>query len=602
MDMEPTIRLREQNGETLTLPVTREARPYSAERVLAAACRQGVRENLHYDLELPAQWTGIQEAAAALNGKPLNSLFDSRRHMVLFPYNIFAYHMGLVELELTLRLEDGSQQMWYTDLLPVLIQPSPQQENLKAMVEFIYAHQGPLLREKGPGTAGPDRDGFQDFLSQLTLAEETLQVYEENYGYFKANCRHTLESAEVVDWTERVQTVSPHTLQYLVRHPEHLKEAPSGIPVGNRTVLPEKLLSTQDKMSRDVYENQVVVSFLQRMLYDIGEEGKEIRTLLREMDLPDQDREGYRLSSQVLYENAAHMLRSFLERCEEVEERLQEMFVSYRQILPVTLLDASHLPRPTEPFFRVPQYYRIYLCIHRWYQTGCRHFPRERMLLNLYENTFVFEIYCLARLLHLFRQEGFVLEEGRHQEYSLGNRHLYDTSGYQNVYRLRQGGEELTLYFQPVITDHPEEGAGGIHLYRNTTYAFKALEEGHYYTPDYLLKWKSGNRETYLILDAKYSYRKKVLQELMPEMSYKYLLSLSPVPYEEEGKKVEPAVRGLEILYGLTNGEQELESFYNCRLPGTSILPAANVIPFAETVTEENQQKNIRELLREMRG
>ena len=105
--------------------MTREARPYSAERVLAAAGRQGVRENLHYDLELPAQWTGIQEAAAALNGKPLNSLFDSRRHMVLFPYNIFAYHMGLVELELTLRLEDGSQQMWYTDLLPVLIQPSP---------------------------------------------------------------------------------------------------------------------------------------------------------------------------------------------------------------------------------------------------------------------------------------------------------------------------------------------------------------------------------------------------------------------------------------------------------------------------------------------
>lgn len=209
--MEPTIRLREQNGETLTLPVTREARPYSAERVLAAAGRQGVRENLHYDLELPAQWTGIQEAAAALNGKPLNSLFDSRRHMVLFPYNIFAYHMGLVELELTLRLEDGSQQMWYTDLLPVLIQPSPQQENLKAMVEFIYAHQGPLLREEGPGTAGPDRDGFQDFLSQLTLAEETLQVYEENYGYFKANCRHTLESAEVVDWTERVQTVRRNT-------------------------------------------------------------------------------------------------------------------------------------------------------------------------------------------------------------------------------------------------------------------------------------------------------------------------------------------------------------------------------------------------------
>ena len=351
--MEPTIRLREQNGETLTLPVTREARPYSAERVLAAAGRQGYGKisittwncRAHVDRASRRRRPPEREAAEQPVRQPPSHGSVSLQYLCL--------SHGLVELELTLRLEDGSQQMWYTDLLPVLIQPSPQQENLKAMVEFIYAHQGPLLREKGPGTAGPDRDGFQDFLSQLTLAEETLQVYEESYGYFKANCRHTLESAEVVDWTERVQTVSPHTLQYLVRHPEHLKEAPSGSggePDGAAGKTPEH----PDKMSRDVYENQVVVSFLQRMLYDIGEEGKEIWTLLREMDLPDQDREGYRLSSQVLYENAAHMLRSFLERCEEVEERLQEMFVSYRQILPVTLLDASHLPSPRSPFSGCP--------------------------------------------------------------------------------------------------------------------------------------------------------------------------------------------------------------------------------------------------------
>ena len=224
------------------------------------------------------------------------------------------------------------------------------------------------------------------------------------------------------------------------------------------------------------------------------------------------------------------------------------------------------------------------------------------MLLNLYENTFVFEIYCLARLLQGLRQEGFVLEECCRKGYTLGSRNLYDHSGYQNVYRLERGDEELTLFFQPVITDQPEQGPGAIHLYRNTTYAFKPLEEGHYYTPDYLLRWKQGNRENYLILDAKYSYRKKVLQELMPEMSYKYLLSLSPVPYEENGQKVEVAVRGLEILYGLTHGEQQMESFYNCQLPVKEIRPAANVIPFSEEVTEENQQENIRELLREVRG
>ena len=61
------------------------------------------------------------------------------------------------------------------------------------------------------------------------------------------------------------------------------------------------------------------------------------------------------------------------------------------------------------------------------------------------------------------------------------------------------------------------------------------------------------------------------------------------------------SIRGLEILYGLTNGDQELESFYNCRQEGHQIRPAANVIPCSEEVSEENQQKNLQELLRELR-
>ncbi len=102
------------------------------------------------------------------------------------------------------------------------------------------------------------------------------------------------------------------------------------------------------------------------------------------------------------------------------------------------------------------------------------------------------------------------------------------------------------------------------------------------------------------MLDAKYSYKKKVLQELMPEMAYKYLLSLSPIAYEEQGRPVKVAMKGLEILYGLTNGDQQLESFYNCQLPGSTIAPAANAVPCSEEVKPENQQRNMAELLREI--
>lgn len=590
------IRLREQNGQVLTLPVTDQVRPYGAERILKATENPGVREDRRYDLELP-QAGSCSQVTVTLNGKPLNGSYDDRHRVVLFNTPIFAYHMGLVELEITLEEGDGTSRTYYTDLLPVLIQPSARQQNLTAMLEFVYAHQAPLL---AGSTLQNGQSGFQDFLSQLTLAEEILQVYEENYGYFKANCRHTLESEEVVDWTEKVQTVNSHTLQYLVRHPEYLRRAPFGVECGGAHYLPEKLLMTQDRMSRDVYENQVVLSFLQRVCYQIGEERKEIQEALQKLELPQASADGYLLSSEVLYENAAKMLRGFLDRCSRVEEQLQEMFVSYQQILPVTLLDASQLPVPTEPFFRVPQYYRIYLCIHQWFQNATHHFPRERMLLNLYENTFVFEIYCLTKLLQLAEGAGYTLTASRSQTYSLGDRNFYSASGYRNVFQLEKEGATLTLYFHPVITDRDESAQTGIHLYRNSTYAFKALEEGHYYTPDYLLRWKKDSRENYLVLDAKYSYKKKVLQELMPEMAYKYLLSLSPIPYEEQGRTVHVAIRGLEILYGLTNGDQILESFYNCQLPGEGISPAANAVPFSEEVAPQQQQRNMAELLQEI--
>ena len=50
-------------------------------------------------------------------------------------------------------------------------------------------------------------------------------------------------------------------------------------------------------MSRDVYENQVVLSFLQRLCYDLEEERKEITEALDQLRLPGPLADGYLLSS-----------------------------------------------------------------------------------------------------------------------------------------------------------------------------------------------------------------------------------------------------------------------------------------------------------------
>lgn len=587
------VNLLEEGGRVLPIRLYREPGIYAPETVLKACQNAGVRENLTYGVQVDPEDT-VMEMALSLNGKPVNGYFDPAGGIFHSNGPLFAYYMGLVELEITLKRKNGEQETLYSEWLPVLISPSRQQKNLKSMLETIYAHQEVLLAAKGEQKASGEAAPVQDFRSSLQLLEDILHIYEESYGFFKANCRSALAAKEVVDWTEKVQQVNARSLRYLVQHPEYLRQSVDGISWAEKHYLPEKMLMPQHQISRDVYENQVVLGFLQRLLFDLEEMDKEIQSVLETLDLPERTRDGYLLSSYVLYENAQEKVRDFRKTCRELEEKARELLGLYTSILPVSPLDCRTQPEPTEPFFRTPQYRRIYWCIHRWYKQTDRHFPRENMLLGLYENTFVYEVYVLVKLLLWTRGLGYQLTGASRQDY--GRR---DPRGaaYHNVFEFAKKGESLTLYFQPVLSDADEGEKTGIHLYRSTTYAYRALEEGHYYTPDYVLKWQQGYKENYLILDAKYSYKRKVLQELMPEMTYKYLLSLAPIRYQKDGKPVEVTIKGMNIFYALTNEDTELESFYNRQLPGQAISPIANVIPLSEDVPMAAQKKEAQQLL-----
>jgi hypothetical protein len=85
----------------------------------------------------------------------------------------------------------------------------------------------------------------------------------------------------------------------------------------------------------------------------------------------------------------------------------------------------------------------------------------------------VFEIYCLVKLLDLAQKAGYRLTGSRRQTYSVGGRGFTapaDTGMYSHW---KKEGATLTLYFHPVLTDTDESARTGIHLYRNSTYAFR---------------------------------------------------------------------------------------------------------------------------------
>lgn len=91
--------------------------------------------------------------------------------------------------------------------------------------------------------------------------------------YFKANSRFRIDKVSKIDRFERLQYVTPTTVQFIATHPEELRQinGSSGIRIGNRVYQPEKTLSLQNERSYDTYENRVVLGFIRKMIDSVNE-------------------------------------------------------------------------------------------------------------------------------------------------------------------------------------------------------------------------------------------------------------------------------------------------------------------------------------------
>ena len=156
------------------------------------------------------------------------------------------------------------------------------------------------------------------------------------------------------------------------------------------------------------------------------------------------------------------------------------------------------------------------------------------------------------------------------------------------------------MYYEPIIYDENRKKVNGIALYRNNSISLNkesAVErQGHYYVPDYIIKYENNGKERYLICDAKFSNKTKVQYQLMPDLTYKYLTSISAIDENAE-------IIGLYVFYGLNEANGGIESFYNCQIvDGKKITPRIEMFPLSEGISYTSQVKNAFEMLRELIG
>lgn len=512
---------------------------------------------------------------------------------------IFIDCYGFVEIAITLRFKDETEVSFRSEYLPVLVKKGQLNDSVKAMAQYVYSNQEDLLLNGDPkpqDLASLKEQGYKSLIAQVILAEEIANIYEHSFGYFKANSRFKIEKVASVDHIEKLQYVTPATMQYIALHPEQLRQVNSttGIRINNRVYHPNKTLVVEDLRSHNIYENQVVVGFLRTMLFNVTSLIDSADSLLKSIPNEDEQVGDYIHSSLFIFAHTAKMLQECRERLAEVKKKIEMLWQLYNTIMTVEALDVRHIPKPTAIFMAVPQYNKLFVAISQWFSYGIYSFEKENYMLSFIKISALYESYILSKFIKYFKTHGYELVESKKCHYPVPQRWKYKNTDCKNTFVFSGMGKTVTLYYQPVIFDSDSRHVNGVGLYRNNTISLNHdnsdERRGRYYVPDYVIKADVNGVERYIILDAKFSTLATVKKDYVADLSFKYLFSISTVA---ENKSVD----GLCVVYGQCFDNNTSQTVYDKQIAPREIVPFADMIPFIEGVNDSNQNASIQQVL-----
>lgn len=590
------ITLCAQDGTQEQLQLHKEQRPYRVEEILNV--HNKVYNDVIYSIKLEPS-KSIDNIYVYVNQDM--TVCDFRDNTIYFYEDsryVFNQIIGLAQITMFIMYSDGSTEWMYSEYVSVLIKSTETNRALDSMLKYVYENQADVLRydRNVTGTGATSYNVYDDFWSQIVLLEEIANTYENNYGYFMANCRTKLEKVDTLERIEKLQEITPKTIQYIVQHPEYLKSSVSGIKSGRQCFLPSKTLMTQNRITNDIYENRVVVGFLELLLSEIRQLSKKITDYTSLIGSGNETENGYIVSSHLLYMNAHARLIEFLEKLSVLENKYHQLLVSYSNILKVKRIPMQSCPEPSAIFMNVPQYNKIYTEIRRWFGKKGYDLQNERVMLQFMNAPAIYEAYVLIKLINHIKDRGYKLVTSEVVTYPKQSSWIYKNGDYQNTFVFEGEDAKITLYYEPVLYDTDCSDVNQISLYRNNTISLNHETDderkGHYYVPDFIIKYEERGVERYLICDAKFSRKNKVQYQLLPDLIYRYLVSVSPI-------STNVTVAGMIIFYGLTEENEEIESFYNRKLKeGPNILPRIEMLPLSENLAYSIQDSNSIEMFR----
>ncbi|WP_304641788.1 hypothetical protein, partial [uncultured Parasutterella sp.] len=177
-------------------------------------------------------------------------------------------------MELTLRRDDSEETLrLYSDYFSVCLARGVESENLYGIYEKVRKNSALLYSENvtllsRSADSDDESELIKIFDRYLLTLKKIISVYSYNAVFFSSNSRARLEMNGSIDNFEKLTEVKPETLFFIANHPDELEPTheKNDIQIGSFFYLPRKTLVFKNKLNFDVYENRVVVSFLEDVI------------------------------------------------------------------------------------------------------------------------------------------------------------------------------------------------------------------------------------------------------------------------------------------------------------------------------------------------
>ncbi|BCJ92820.1 hypothetical protein acsn021_03890 [Anaerocolumna cellulosilytica] len=536
--MNPTLVLRSDDNKIISLELGKRSKNIND---LTAAVVVYQDEPYSFSIEYEEAVTNITNIELIVNNEMVECKYDAKNLDDKTVYEIelnnkfvFSLVYGLTEILVHIEYDIGLEDYFFTDSLVVAVKQNYEEtvESLYDMLNDIYKKNHALLfrskiqnKDLFPKFLKKENDKFDE---EIGLLRVFIQTFLKNYPYFLKNPKFKTETDYCVDYVEKLHSIGKENIQYIVTHPEELKQVygTSGIYVNKKQMIPEKTLVSTYKYSYDIPENRTIISFIRVLLEAVDERCEKLKYALKANTLlittKEPVKDNYILSTRIIQQYMVMEFGNYLDEYKQVYKQLSSVYVQYCNVLPCSSVTMRSLPTPSPAFLEIYHYRNIYQIMRIWFGMSDVTYPNKNILMQFSNADKIYEYYCLLNMYDIFISLGFIEQREKRCAYKYSVNHpKFQNTEEENTYYFQKDDLEVILYYQPVIYSYSSAYNNDITLFRT---------DKQYYTPDFIIKKIIKGEVTYGILDSKWRNRnsliKKGAEGGFQDSVYKYLYSV----------------------------------------------------------------------------